>query len=183
MVGGGFAGLSAVRELREADVEVLLLDRDPYTTFQPLLYQVATGALNPGDITYALRSFAGRIPATCRFRRACVDRAGSGRTGSVRLGDGRAVGYDYLILGVRGHARTSSASPGARQARPHAPTPAPDGHRGPRPHAGQSGGVARRAATDAVEPVAVVVGGGPTGVEMAGALAELRNARHCVRLP
>jgi hypothetical protein len=41
---------------------VLLLDRHPYTTFQPLLYQVATGGLNAGDITYALRSFAGRSP-------------------------------------------------------------------------------------------------------------------------
>jgi NADH:ubiquinone reductase (H+-translocating) len=86
VVGGGFAGLSAVRELREANVEVLLLDRDPYTTFQPLLYQVATGALNPGDITYGLRSFAGHF-RNVHFRRACVvglDPAGR----RVRLDDG-----------------------------------------------------------------------------------------------
>ena len=55
VVGGEFPGLSAARELRDTDVEVLLLDRDPYSTFQPLLYQVATGTLNPGGITYALR--------------------------------------------------------------------------------------------------------------------------------
>ena len=64
VVGGGFAGLSAVRQLRDIDADVVLLDRDLYTTFQPLLYQVATGALNPGDITYALRSFAGQCSAT-----------------------------------------------------------------------------------------------------------------------
>ena len=51
IIGGGFAGLQAVRALRDADVDVLLLDRAPYTTFQPLLYQVATGRLNAGDIT------------------------------------------------------------------------------------------------------------------------------------
>ena len=62
IIGGGFAGLQAVRALRDVDVDVLLLDRAPYTTFQPLLYQVATGGLNAGDITYALRAFAGRVP-------------------------------------------------------------------------------------------------------------------------
>jgi NADH:quinone reductase (non-electrogenic) len=71
IIGGGFAGLQAVRALRDADVDVLLLDRAPYTTFQPLLYQVATGGLNAGDITYALRAFARRY-SNARFRRATV---------------------------------------------------------------------------------------------------------------
>jgi choline dehydrogenase-like flavoprotein len=71
VVGGGFAGLSAVRELSGADVDVLLLDRDLYNTFQPLLYQVATGGLNPGDVTYALRAFAARH-GNARFRRVGV---------------------------------------------------------------------------------------------------------------
>jgi NADH dehydrogenase len=71
VVGGGFAGLSAVRELSVADVDVLLLDRNGYTTFQPLLYQVATGGLNPGDVTYTLRGFTSRYART-RFRRAEV---------------------------------------------------------------------------------------------------------------
>jgi hypothetical protein len=61
VVGGGFAGISAVRELSGIDADVLLLDRDLYTTFQPLLYQVTAGTLNAGDITYALRPFAGRF--------------------------------------------------------------------------------------------------------------------------
>jgi NADH dehydrogenase len=63
VVGGGFAGLAAVRELAKADVDVLLLDRNFYATFQPLLYQVATGGLNPGDVTFALRTTATRSSA------------------------------------------------------------------------------------------------------------------------
>ena len=71
VVGGGFAGLSAVPELDGTDVEVLLLDRDLYNTFQPLLYQVATGGLNPGDVTYALPAFAARF-GNAQFRRVTV---------------------------------------------------------------------------------------------------------------
>jgi NADPH-dependent 2,4-dienoyl-CoA reductase/sulfur reductase-like enzyme len=63
VVGGGFAGLSTVRERSDADVDVLLLDRDLSNTFQPLLYQLATGGLNPGDVTYALRAFAASYQA------------------------------------------------------------------------------------------------------------------------
>src|SRR5690606_41659807 len=60
VVGGGFAGLSAVRALRHVDVDVTLIDRHPYNTFYPLLYQVATATLNPGDITYFLRAVRAR---------------------------------------------------------------------------------------------------------------------------
>ena len=56
VVGGGFAGLAAVHGLRGLDVDVTLIDRHTYNTFQPLLYQVATATLNPGDITWFLRS-------------------------------------------------------------------------------------------------------------------------------
>jgi glycine/D-amino acid oxidase-like deaminating enzyme len=83
VVGGGFAGLSAVRELSGADVDVLLLDRNLYNTFQPLRYQVAAGGLNPGDITYALRAFAAQGDAGAgglRYDHAdkLVDRATAG---------------------------------------------------------------------------------------------------------
>ena len=71
VVGDEFPGLFAARELSDTDVEVLLLDRDPYSTFQPLLHQVATGTLDRGDITYALRGFAGRHD-NVRFQRACA---------------------------------------------------------------------------------------------------------------
>ena len=56
IVGGGFAGIAAARGLRKSNVRVTLIDRNPYSTFQPLLYQVATSTLNPGDVTYFLRA-------------------------------------------------------------------------------------------------------------------------------
>ena len=66
VVGAGFAGLAAVKELRQVGAQVLLIDRNIYSTFQPLLYQVATGGLNPGDVAYPLRTLARRKAA--RFR-------------------------------------------------------------------------------------------------------------------
>src|SRR5580704_19564493 len=56
VVGGGFGGLQAVAKLRRAPVEVTLIDRRNFHLFQPLTYQVATGALSPGDIAYPLRA-------------------------------------------------------------------------------------------------------------------------------
>ena len=73
IVGGGFGGLHAFRVLMRAGYDVTLVDRHPYTTFQPLLYQVATGGLNPGDITYSLRRYVStRGEGTGAFRRATV---------------------------------------------------------------------------------------------------------------
>ncbi len=60
VVGAGFAGVSATQELAKEGFRVTLLDRHPYNTFQPLLYQVATGGLNAGDVTYSLRFFSAR---------------------------------------------------------------------------------------------------------------------------
>jgi len=56
VVGGGFAGMAAVKALADAPVRITLIDRRVYNTFQPLLYQIATGGLNPGDVTYFLRA-------------------------------------------------------------------------------------------------------------------------------
>src|SRR5580693_5085368 len=60
IVGAGFAGLSAVGELRRAPVHVTIIDKNLYSTFQPLLYQVATGGLNPGDVSYPVGSFSAK---------------------------------------------------------------------------------------------------------------------------
>ena len=60
IVGGGFAGLNAARSLRRADVQVTLVDRRNFHLFQPLLYQVATGGLSPGNIAAPLRSILRR---------------------------------------------------------------------------------------------------------------------------
>ena len=58
VIGAGFAGLTAVRTLHGSGADVTLVDRNPYSTFQPLLYQVATAGLSPSDVAYPLRAFA-----------------------------------------------------------------------------------------------------------------------------
>ncbi len=178
VVGGGFAGLAAVRQLSVADADVILVDRHPYNTFQPLLYQVATGGLNPGDVTYALRAYASRYRNTT-FRRAAV-------TGVdpvahlVHLDEGSPLPYDYLIVstgvatnyfgipGAAAHSITIYTRAGAIAARDRVLTALErvSAHRDTAP-----------------APVFVVVGGGATGVEMAGALAELRNEAVPVAYP
>ncbi|HEX7095474.1 MAG TPA: NAD(P)/FAD-dependent oxidoreductase [Acidimicrobiales bacterium] len=170
VVGGGFAGLAAVSELRDADADVLLLDRDPYNTFQPLLYQVATGGLNPGDVTYALRAFTSRFP-NARFRRACVTHLDPDAR-RLRTDTGDEIDYDFLVLccgvtanyfgipGAAEHARTIYSRAAAIHVRDRV--------------MGSFEAAAQRL-PGAVEPVIVIVGAGATGVEMAGTLAELRN--------
>ena len=95
VVGAGFAGLAAVEELDRAGARVLLIDRNVYSTFQPLLYQVATGGLNPGDVSYPARAFTRRHGARFRLGEVTgVDPAAR----EVSLADGGRFGYDYLIL-------------------------------------------------------------------------------------
>jgi NADH:ubiquinone reductase (H+-translocating) len=178
VVGGGFAGLSTVREFSGADVEVLLLDRDLYNTFQPLLYQVATGGLNPGDVTYALRAFAARF-ANAKFRRVTVTGVDAARR-CVRTDAGEEIRYDYLVLccgvtanyfgipGAEEHSRTVYTRREAIEVR--------DVMLGNLEAFAQG-------RPEAVEPVAVIVGAGPTGVEMAGTLAELRTIALPVTYP
>jgi NADH:ubiquinone reductase (H+-translocating) len=167
VVGAGFAGLAAVAELHRAGARVLLIDQNIYSTFQPLLYQVATGGLNPGDVAYPLRTLA-RTKAA-RFRPgelAGVDAAGH----RITLTDGTVLGYDYLVLAT-GVSATYYGVTGAAEHTFGLYT------RGDavalRDHI-----MARLERLDIEGPGKAVnftvVGGGATGVELAGALAELR---------
>lgn len=169
VLGAGFAGLSAVRALRKAPVRVTLVDRHSYSTFQPLLYQVATGALNPGDITYGARGFAARTGAS--FRKGEVTTVDPG-TRTVSLDVGPDLHYDYLVIangvttnyfGVPGAAE--HAFPIYTRAEALAVRDRMTGHLDHIAATGEARGAA-----------VVVVGGGATGVEMAGTLAELRNS-------
>src|SRR5260370_25550989 len=95
VVGVGFGGLATMAGLARAGARVTLVDRNLYSTFQPLLYQVATGGLNPSDVAYPVRSLAHRYGA--RFRHgelAGIDAVAR----QVTLSDGGTLGYDYLIL-------------------------------------------------------------------------------------
>ena len=170
VVGGGFAGMAAVSQLGAADVDVLLIDRNGYTTFQPLLYQVATGGLNPGDVTYYLRAYTSRFK-NADFRRAKVTGVDTAAQ-QLQLEDDKPIDYDYLIVacgvtanyfGIPGAAENSHliyTRAGAIETRDLIFTAVEDSAQG-------------RPGTP--DPTVVVVGAGATGVEMAGALAELRN--------
>jgi NADH dehydrogenase len=168
VIGAGFAGLAAVKELHRVGAQVLLIDRNIYSTFQPLLYQVATGGLNPGDVAYPLRTLARQKAAVFRpGELAGIDPAGR----RITLTDGTVLGYDYLVLGTG----VSAAYYGVTGAAEHT-FGLYTRHDAVvlRDHI-----MARLERLDAEGPGSgvhfTVVGGGATGVELAGALAELRD--------
>ena len=181
IIGGGFGGLYAARALRRADVRVTLLDRRNHHVFQPLLYQVATAALSPGDIASPIRWILRRQRNVdvllAEVTRVDVDRK------TVVLTDGE-MPYDYLIIATGathayfGHDEWQPVAPGLKSL---------EDALGIRQRVLLAFERAERE-TDPDRRKAlltfVVIGGGPTGVEMAGALAEIsrqslaRNFRH-----
>ncbi|HEY1705276.1 MAG TPA: NAD(P)/FAD-dependent oxidoreductase [Trebonia sp.] len=168
IVGAGFAGLSALDKLRKAGVRVTIIDKNLYSGFQPLLYQVATGGLNPGDIAYPVGGFASRRGARyIRGELAAIDQGGQ----KIRLDDGRELGYDYLVIAT-GVSANYFGLPGAAEytfglySRADAIVL--------RDHI--MNGFERLSASEDDSVFAVtVVGGGATGVELAGTLGELRT--------
>ena len=172
IVGGGFGGLYAARRLsRDRRVTVTLVDRRNFHLFQPLLYQVATGALSPGEIAQPLRSIFRKRPNTTVLLGEAVALDPVGH--EVGMSDGGPIGYDTLIVatGVRhsyfGHDAWAKDAPGLKSI-------------------DDATEIRRRiliafeAAEREADPVRraewmtfVVVGGGPTGVELAGALGEI----------
>ena len=112
VVGAGFAGLAACETLAKADVEVLLIDRHTYSTFQPLLYQVATAGLYPGDIAYPVRWYL-RKHGNVDFRQGDVTGVDFGAR-KVFCRDGAAVSYDFLVI-ASGAAINFFGVPGAAE--------------------------------------------------------------------
>lgn len=174
VVGGGFGGLAAARALRRAPVTVTVLDRRNHHVFQPLLYQVATAALSPAEIAAPIRGVLRRQRDTeVRLAEVVnVDLAAK----QVILADGGRVEYDYLIVSTGathayfGHPEWELLAPGLKTLE-------------------DATEIRRRfllafeAAEQEEDPAEraalltfVVIGAGPTGVEMAGAMAEI--ARH-----
>ena len=169
VVGAGFAGLATVRKLRRAGLRVTVLDKNLYSTFQPLLYQVATGGLNPGDVSYPVGGAAGRWGA--RYLRG--DLAGIDPVAQrATLADGRELDYDYLILAT-GVAANYFGTPGAAENTFGLYTRV--GAIILRDHI-MNGFEQLSADPDVNRMFAVtVVGGGATGVELAGTMGELRG--------
>jgi len=173
IVGAGFGGLACAVRLRALKLRITLIDRRNYHLFQPLLYQVATASLSPGDIATPIRSLF-RDDLNIRVLRGEV--TGVDTRSQTVIADGRAIPYDFLVLATG----ASHSYFGKDQWAPFAPglkriEDATD------VRARILCAFERAEATD--DPVErerlltfLIVGGGPTGVELAGAVAEL--ARH-----
>ena len=174
IVGGGFAGANAVLGLRDARVRVTLIDRNVYKTFQPLLYQVATAGLNPGDVTMFLRGLSLKVP-NMRYRQGEVVGVDPERK-IVTLNEGQRgdqeLSYDYLVL-AGGATTTYFGTPGAEE------------HAMPMYTRAQALAIRDRVFSELERSSreawrthdklhVCIVGGGPTGVEIAGALADFR---------
>ena len=171
VVGAGFGGVSATDELAKEGFRVTLLDQFPYNTFQPLLYQVATGGLNPGDVTYSLRYFAAEHEDV-RFRVGEVVGIDHDQR-EVICSDGFRVGFDYLIIG-NGITTNHFGIPGAAEYTMSMYTRA-EALRVRDTIFGSLEIIAGRSDPNSGGFTVVIVGGGPTGVEMAGQLAELKT--------
>jgi NADH:ubiquinone reductase (H+-translocating) len=171
IVGAGFGGLWATKTLANAAVEIVVVDRENYHLFQPLLYQVATAGLSPADIAAPIRGIVGAYRNVTVLLGEIVGVDVGARTVSIM--GGRHVPYDYLILatGARhayfGHDEWELLAPGLKRIE-------------------DATEIRRRIllAFERAESEAdaderrrlmnlIIVGGGPTGVELAGAIAEL----------
>ena len=177
ILGGGFGGLHAARALRRAPVDVTLIDRRNFYLFQPLLYQVATGSLSPGEIAAPLRSVLSRQKNTRVLLGEAVDIDPAAHT--VSLADGGAFEYDTLIVATGsesfyfGNDSWSQFAPSLKSVEEAILI---------RQKILYAFEAAERCA-DAEERRAwltfVIVGAGATGVELAGALGEI--ARHTLK--
>ena len=175
IVGGGFAGLQAAKQLAGAAVDVTIVDTHNFHTFLPLLYQVATAGLDPADVAYPIRTIFGKA-SNITFRHGTVrhiDHAAK----TVTLAGGDVLSFDHLVLasgataayfgipGAKEHAFPLYTLANARKLRNTMLLALEDADaKGP----------------EVAGPITfVVVGGGPTGVETSGAVTELLDI--CIR--
>lgn len=171
IIGGGFAGIATARGLAKADVDVTLVDRRNHHLFQPLLYQVATGGLNPSDIAHPIRSLLADQPNVEVLLAHVTGIDVEART--IGTDDGETIAFDYLVVAAGtthsyfGHPEWEVDAPGlktiedALEIRRRVLVAFERAERSNDPDE-------RRALL-----TFVVVGGGPTGVELAGAIAEV----------
>jgi len=170
VLGGGFAGVGAAQKLKDADADVVLVDRHDYHTFQPLLYQLATGLLETTGVGHSLRDLLARHENTIIHK---------ARVTSVDL-DARTVGfeglapisYDYLVFALGAEVNFFGTAGAAEHAYPMYTLPHAVRLKNHLLERWESADRDPELVADGALNV-VVVGGGPTGVETAGAIAEL----------
>ncbi len=170
IVGSGFAGLDAVRHLRDADTDVTLIDRENHHLFQPLLYQVAMAALSPADIAIPTRSLLAS-QRHVRVIKSTVQSVAVARR--VVVTDSGDYPYDYLMLACGaqhtyfGHNEWEPCAPGLKT------LPQATEIRRRVLEAFEAAERETKHAQQRKHLTFVVVGGGPTGVELAGAIGEM----------
>lgn len=170
ILGGGFAGIGAARKLKDSDVDVVLVDRHDYHTFQPLLYQVATDLVSAETIAHPLRDLFHEQP-NARVRKASV--TGVDLVGRrIEFGDMDPLTYDYLVLALGAEVNYFGVDGAVEHAFPMYTLPHAVRLK---EHILERWEAADKDASliDDGALNVVVVGGGPTGVESAGAIAEL----------
>lgn len=171
IVGGGFGGLSAARALAHLPIEITLIDRQNHHCFQPLLYQVATAVVSPADIAWPIRSIL-RGQHNVRVLMAEVTGVDVA-TKTVETDAGLALPYDYLVLATGathsyfGHDEWEPFAPGLKSIADATEI------RGRLLLAFEHAELVEDEAKRQALLTFVIVGGGPTGVEMAGAIAEV----------
>lgn len=170
ILGGGFGGLECAKTLGRADVDITVIDRENYHCFQPLLYQVATAALSPAEVAWPIRYILRRQKNVTVFM---AEATGIDAAERIVTANGASFPYDFLVIATGamhsyfGHDGWAAFAPGLKRI--------------------EDATCIRRTILSAFEQAEltdgeverqrlltfVIVGGGPTGVEMAGAIAEV----------
>jgi NADH dehydrogenase len=173
ILGGGFAGAGAAQKLADADVDVVLVDRHDYHTFQPLLYQLATGLLETTAVGHSLRDLVGHHD-NVTVHRATVSAVDLDAR-EARFEDLEPIAYDYLVYGLGAEVNFFGTEGAAEHAFPMYTLPNAVRLKDHLLKRWDAADHDPALIADGALNV-VVVGGGPTGVETAGAMAELYRA-------
>lgn len=172
IVGGGFGGIELAKRLKNKEVEVLMIDRHNYHTFQPLLYQVATGGLEADSIAFPLRKIF-KNQKNFTFRMCCAERIDT--VTNILHTDIGEIPFDYLVIATGSDTNYFGQAEIEHFSMPMKTIPEALNLRSMILQNLEEALIA----TDATEKHSllnfVVVGGGPTGVELSGALAELKK--------
>ncbi len=172
IIGGGFGGIQLAKKLRNKEVDVLMLDRHNYHTFQPLLYQVATGGLEPDSIAFPLRKVF-KHQKNFNFRVADVQQILPKENKVIT--DIGEYDYDYLVLATGSETNFFGQKEIEHFSMPMKTVPEALNMRSLILQNLEEALIETNSIRKEALMTFVVVGGGPTGVETAGALAELKN--------